>query len=81
MYLSPYWTIPRFLGAVIAFVWQKRQPTLYSSLMIVVASGLVLGEGLLSIVAALFTSQKVPIWSCMGCQPGSCPSQCSDSSS
>ncbi len=44
--------------------------------MIVVASGLVLGEGLLAIVVAGLNSQNVPLWSCVGCTPDLCPARC-----
>jgi hypothetical protein len=76
MYLNAYWTIPRFIGALIALMWRKRAPRSHATYMIVAASGLVLGEGLLSIAVALLTSQAVPLWSCAGCTPSSCPSVC-----
>ncbi len=76
LYLSPYWTIPRFLGAVIQVLWQRFAPVSHNRYMIVVASGLVLGEGVLAIIVALMSSKHVPLWTCAGCTPASCPSAC-----
>lgn len=53
MYISPKWTIPRVLGSVAEQVWKRRDPRSHARLMLVVASGLVLGEGTAAIVLAL----------------------------
>ena len=51
MYLTPDFTLPRFLGALVELTWRRCDEASHRRLMLVVASGLVLGEGLWSIVA------------------------------
>ena len=53
MYVAPRWTLPRVLGCVAEQVWKRLHPGSHRGLMMVVASGLVLGEGTASILAAL----------------------------
>jgi uncharacterized oligopeptide transporter (OPT) family protein len=62
MYVTPNWTLPRVVGALVALIWEKRARDTYGKYMIVVASGFVLGEGLLSIFTAILKSAKVPVW-------------------
>eukprot|EP00803_Ostreobium_quekettii_P003250 evm.model.scf_709EXC.8 EVM.evm.TU.scf_709EXC.8 scf_709EXC:60379-67519(-) len=52
MYVGPQLTLPRFLGSLAEQVWLWASPASHASLMIVVASGLVLGEGTAAIVVA-----------------------------
>ena len=52
MYVAPKFTIPRVLGSIIEQVWLQLHPNSHGRLMVVVASGLVLGEG----TAASFTA-------------------------
>ena len=47
------WTIPRVIGSIVEQTWLWTNPKSHISLMVVVASGLVLGEGTASIVAAV----------------------------
>lgn len=56
MYVSPKWTIPRVLGSVAEQLWFRLRPGSHASLMVVCASGLVLGEGTASIVSAIATA-------------------------
>ncbi|DBA74426.1 TPA: OPT superfamily [Trebouxia sp. C0004] len=53
MYVAPKWTIPRVIGSLIEQSWLTWKPRSHASLMVVVASGLVLGEGTASIVTAV----------------------------
>ena len=53
MYVSPKWTIPRVIGSIIEQSWLLWSPQSHSSLMVVLASGLVLGEGTASILSAI----------------------------
>lgn len=53
MYVSPKYTIPRVLGSIIEQTWLAINPNSHSSLMVVVASGLVLGEGTAASVTAV----------------------------
>ena len=46
------WTIPRVFGSIIEQIWLYKYPNSHSSYMVIVASGLVLGEGTFSIIAA-----------------------------
>ncbi|EME83040.1 uncharacterized protein MYCFIDRAFT_215173 [Pseudocercospora fijiensis CIRAD86] len=59
MYNTPSFTLARTVGGLMAWywtVWKKREETP----MIVLASGLILGEGLMSIVNLGLASAKVP---------------------
>eukprot|EP01006_Ploeotia_vitrea_P012351 TRINITY_DN32772_c0_g1_i1.p1 TRINITY_DN32772_c0_g1~~TRINITY_DN32772_c0_g1_i1.p1 ORF type:complete len:651 (-),score=44.03 TRINITY_DN32772_c0_g1_i1:87-1904(-) len=51
--VTPNWTIARVVGSIIQTVWSNLYPVHHDKLMIVVASGFVLGEGCMSIVAAI----------------------------
>lgn len=53
MYISPKWTIPRVLGSLIEQGWRRLDPGSHRNLMLVTASGLVLGEGTASIFLAV----------------------------
>lgn len=72
MYVTPNWTIARVVGSVLQWAWQRKSRGSHDRLMIVVASGFVLGEGVLAIVNALLKSASVPALSCIGCAPSSC---------
>lgn len=52
MYVSPRWTIPRVIGSALEQSWLRASPRTHISLMFIVASGLVLGEGVASILVA-----------------------------
>ncbi|KAH3687985.1 hypothetical protein WICPIJ_001047 [Wickerhamomyces pijperi] len=60
IYNTPSFTIARFIGGVIAYVWMKRVGAEGKTAMIVFSSGLVLGEGLFSVVNMTLTSLGVP---------------------
>lgn len=60
IYNTPSFTIARFIGGVIAYVWIKRVGAEGKTAMIVFSSGLVLGEGLFSVVNMTLTSLGVP---------------------
>ncbi|KAL6065382.1 Succinate dehydrogenase iron-sulfur subunit [Balamuthia mandrillaris] len=53
MYVTPNWTMPRVVGAILHYCWARYRPRSHEKYMIVVASGLVLGEGVCSILVAL----------------------------
>lgn len=52
MYIQPKWTIPRVLGSALEQGWLRYNPASHRSLMVIIASGLVLGEGIASIANA-----------------------------
>ena len=56
MYVSPKWTIPRVIGSIAEQLWARASPESHERLMVVLASGLVLGEGTASIVTAVLRS-------------------------
>ena len=62
IYNSPSFTIARFLGGIISHYWLKGNRGDFSAktTMIVFSSGLVLGEGICSILNMLFTQMNVP---------------------
>lgn len=64
IYNTPSFTIARFIGGVIAYIWLKRSGHSHEgkTAMIVFSSGLVLGEGLFSVVTMILTSLDVPHW-------------------
>eukprot|EP01135_Chromosphaera_perkinsii_P006535 Nk52_evm7s539 gene=Nk52_evmTU7s539 len=67
MYLPPYWVIPRAFGAFIVWYWSKVDPNSCAKYNVIVASGFVVGEGLISILTASFHSFGVQPLSCMAC--------------
>ncbi|OCF41916.1 oligopeptide transporter 8 [Kwoniella heveanensis CBS 569] len=68
---SPSFSIARLIGGYIAYRASKSSPTGETPLLaIVVASGFVLGEGVLSIVTLTMASAGVGAVSCYGCGLG-----------
>lgn len=61
IYNTPNFTLARFLGGLISYVWLKRHndKSGIKIKMIIISSGLVLGEGLLSVFTMLLTSMGV----------------------
>ncbi|KAG5357047.1 putative oligopeptide transporter [Yarrowia sp. C11] len=55
LYNVPSFTLARFLGGVIAYFYQKRHPDAHIDI-IVCSSGLILGEGIMSIITMLLTA-------------------------
>ncbi|KAK9902795.1 hypothetical protein WJX75_006292 [Coccomyxa subellipsoidea] len=52
LYVSPKWTIPRLIGSLAEQAWRRADSRSHKRMMVIVASGLVLGEGTASIVTA-----------------------------
>eukprot|EP00126_Sphaerothecum_destruens_P009670 Sdes_comp20558_c0_seq1m15362 len=67
MYLPPYWVIPRAFGAVIMDGWLRYDRKNCGKFAIIMASGFILGEGLMSIVTATFHSFQLQPLSCFAC--------------
>jgi len=67
IYVTPNWTVPRVVGSLVHFLWQRWWPESHSEYMIIVASGFVLGEGVTSIITALMKTFGVPAWTCISC--------------
>lgn len=53
MYVSPKFTLPRVFGMLAEQAWLRVNPETHTNLMLVTASGLVLGEGTASVFLAL----------------------------
>lgn len=63
IYNTPNFTLARFLGGLLAYIWIHRAKKHHADQkvkMVIISSGLVLGEGLLSGFAMLLTSLGVP---------------------
>ncbi|KAL6932342.1 hypothetical protein ACO0OL_003820 [Hanseniaspora opuntiae] len=59
MIILPAFTIQRFLGGMFAFWYYNREGSSRTKL-IIVSSGLILGEGVCSVINMIFASLKVP---------------------
>jgi len=75
MYISPNWTLPRFAGAVVAALLARRMGS-SQQLIIMLATGFVLGEGILSLVTATLAAAGARPISCGGCDAGTCGNFC-----
>lgn len=65
IYNTPNFTLARFLGGLVAYAWIKHAGKNHADekvKMVIVSSGLVLGEGLMSGVTMLLTSLGVQQW-------------------
>lgn len=60
MTLTPDWTIPRVVGAVAEWAWLRRRPDYHRRHMLMAASGFVLGEGVMSIIALFLKALRTP---------------------
>lgn len=78
---APSFSIARLIGGIIEFVYHRRQSRLKQSgnthsgndiRLIVIASGFVLGEGVISVVSLVLKTFGVGVVSCWGCVPGMC---------
>lgn len=72
---TPSFTLARLIGGVIEAAWRTRQKSKGRGndiTLIVIASGFVLGEGLVSIVALILRSWGIGVSSCWGCGHGMC---------
>ena len=62
----------RVIGSLVDYIWFRRSPHSHKNYLIVVASGFVLGEGVMSIITALLKSSGVGVLTCVGCTAGFC---------
>jgi len=70
---TPSFTIARLIGGIIEHVYRTRYAKNKSDIrIIVVASGFVLGEGVVSVVSLVLKTSGVGVASCWGCLPGLC---------
>ena len=72
---TPSFTLARLIGGVIEAMWRTRRQSkgLGDGItLIVIASGFVLGEGLVSVVTLILRSCGIGVSSCWGCGHGMC---------
>lgn len=80
---TPAFSIARLLGGILSLIYHRRlasraraegkDPGGSSDIrLIVVASGFVLGEGVVSVVSLVMKTAGVGVVSCWGCIPGTC---------
>ena len=71
-FVTPNWTIPRLTGSLLQWWWLRRNQGSHDRYMVLVASGFVLGEGIMAIVNAVLKLVGVGALSCFGCAGGMC---------
>lgn len=80
---TPSFSIARLIGGIIEFVYHRqlamhpvekngRSRKGSDIRLIVMASGFVLGEGIISVVSLILRTLNVGVLSCWGCIPGMC---------
>jgi len=71
---TPSFSLARLIGGIIEYVYHTRVSRNGGAdiRVIVVASGFVLGEGVISIVSLVLRTCGVNVISCFGCSPGLC---------
>ncbi|KAJ3339855.1 hypothetical protein HDU93_007740 [Gonapodya sp. JEL0774] len=71
MYITPNFVLPRVAGGIVAYLWRTKRPKSWrGGDGIVVASGLVLGEGVTSLLVAAMKALGVKVLTCIGCVDG-----------
>lgn len=64
MYNVPSFTLARAVGGLLEWLWRRKMQEKYGETpLVILASGLILGEGLISIVNLVMASFNVPTWS------------------
>jgi len=72
---TPSFTLARLIGGAIEAIWRTRRQSKGMGngiTLIVIASGFVLGEGLVSVVTLILRSCGIGVSSCWGCGHGMC---------
>ena len=71
---TPSFSLARLVGGVVEHVYHTRVSAAGGAdiRVIVVASGFVLGEGVISVVSLILRTFGVGVISCIGCAPGLC---------
>ncbi|KIY44005.1 oligopeptide transporter [Fistulina hepatica ATCC 64428] len=70
---TPSFSIARFLGGLLDFYYRRRLVKLKPNIhLIIVASGFVLGEGVISILSLALRHWGVSVLTCWGCSHGMC---------
>ena len=74
-YVTANWSLPRLLGALLGAALTRRG-ALSEHGVIMVATGFVLGEGVMALCTALLSTAGARPASCWGCAPGLCGNFC-----
>ena len=71
---TPSFSLARFIGGIIEYLYYRRMGGKEKGgiRLIIIASGFVLGEGVVSIVSLILRTWGVGVVSCAGCIPGLC---------
>lgn len=67
MYVTPNWTLPRVAGGALHLAWNHYAKRNAQRYMLVLASGFVLGEGIVAVLTAVLKSVGIGPASCIGC--------------
>ena len=67
MYVTPNWTLPRVAGGALHLAWNHYAKRSAQRYMLVLASGLVLGEGIVAVLTAVLKSVGIGPATCIGC--------------
>lgn len=70
---TPSFSLARLMGGVAEYVWRTRYASGGRDIrLVIVASGFVLGEGVVSVVSLVLRTWGVGVASCWGCGHGLC---------
>jgi uncharacterized oligopeptide transporter (OPT) family protein len=71
---TPPFSIARLIGGIVEFVYRRQKERTGGNdiRLIIVASGLVLGEGVTSVITLVLKTIGVGVVSCIGCETGIC---------
>ncbi|KAJ6513194.1 OPT oligopeptide transporter protein-domain-containing protein [Mycena sanguinolenta] len=70
---TPSFSVARLIGGIVEHVYRTRYAKNKNDIrLIIIASGFVLGEGVMSVVSLVLKTYGVGVASCWGCLPGLC---------
>lgn len=70
---TPSFSIARLIGGVVEFLYYRHFGRENGGIrLIIIASGFVLGEGVVSVVSLILRTWGIGVASCFGCLPGLC---------
>ncbi|KAG2340741.1 OPT superfamily oligopeptide transporter [Suillus weaverae] len=73
---TPSFSLARLIGGIVEFMYHQRVAKSARGVdirLIVIASGFVLGEGVISVISLVLKTYGVGVASCWGCSGGVCP--------
>jgi uncharacterized oligopeptide transporter (OPT) family protein len=69
---APSFSLARLIGGIVEYIYHTSRASRGDIRLVVVASGFVLGEGVMSVVCLLLRTFGVGVASCWGCNSGMC---------